>query len=93
MNHSAFQGSSMAMRQCAHSAADKSPHNGDQGGQGDQDAHQQGVGHPEDGHGRDEQRAQNAGLRHWPERKLEKVRPDSRRTSSVRSACRRGSRP
>ena len=48
--------------QCAHSAADKSPHNGDQGGQGDQDAHQQGVGHPEDGHGRDEQRAQNAGL-------------------------------
>ena len=31
--------------------------------------------------------------RHWPERKLEKVRLASRRMSRVRSACRRGSRP
>ena len=31
--------------------------------------------------------------RHWPERKLEKVRLASRRISRVRSACRRGSRP
>ena len=45
-----------------HAAADEGPHDGDQGRQGDEDAHQQRVGHPEDGHGHREERAQDAGL-------------------------------
>ena len=49
-------------QQRPHAAADERAHNGDQGGQGDQNAHQQGIGQAEEGHGDHKQRAQDDGL-------------------------------
>ena len=45
-----------------HGAADERPYNGDQGGQSDQNAHQQRIGEMEQGHGHKKHGAQDHGL-------------------------------
>ena len=49
-------------QQRTHGAADERPYNGDQGGQCDQNAHQQCVGKMEQGHGHKKHGAQDHGL-------------------------------